>query len=270
MSSFNDRGKLDTSKGMILVFQGKKRSGKSVLALYTFRSFPGDKLVIDIAADDGPTGPGVTEITGSLATGDLDDVWPEYRREDDHPMIVRYVPNPKSPTFIEDIDAVVGMAIEHSTKEKPVMLLIHEQGVAAKANSTKPHMTAALMHNRHHGLNLLLCMPRAMNVEPLSLAQADLVYTFEQPSKADRARTAETIGWDLGEYTAAIEALGPNEYTRFDANESKPPPAPAGVDVDVWENDHPDNRFLHFEALPLDVVQATEQWAHNVPKPAPR
>lgn len=266
MSSFNGDGQLDTNKGMILVFQGKKRSGKSVLALFVFRSFPGDKIVIDIAGDDGPKGPGVIEIHGTVE--DLDRKWPEHRRQGKGiPMILRYCPDAKSPTFEEDIDAVVGMAMAHSSKETPVMVLIHETGVAARANRTKPHMRAALMHNRHHGFNELHCMPRSMDVEPLVIAQADLVYTFEMPSKADRDRTAETIGWPKDEFTEAVQQLGPNEYLRFDANENKPELPPAGVDIDVWEREHPDHRLVHFDALPIEVVRETIAWAQNVPEP---
>lgn len=268
--SFTEDGRLDTSKGMILVFQGKKRSGKSVLALYWFMSFPGDKAVIDIAGDDGPQGPGVIEIRGTVE--DLPRSWPEHLRPAKGvPMILRYVPDPKSPTFLEDIDAFLGMVYAHSSKEHPVMVLIHEMGVAAKAGRTKPHTRAALMHNRHHGLNELLCMPRSMDVEPLVLAQADLVYTFEMPSQADRDRTAETIGWPKIEFTEAVQQLGPHEYLRFDANINKPPNAPEHADADAWSASNPDWRLIHADALPADVVKSTMEWAANVPKhPADR
>lgn len=265
--SFTDAGELDTSKGMILVFQGKKRSGKSLLALYWFMSFPGDKAVIDIAKDDGPVGPGVYEITGTVA--DMEREWPEHARPGDGiPMIVRYKPDANSPTFYEDVDAFIGMVMAHSTKEKPVMILIHEMGVVAKANRTKPHARAMLMHNRHAGLNCLFCQPRAMDVEPLVLAQADLVFTFEMPNEDDRKRTASTLGIPLVDVTEELHDLGPNEYTRFDANLNKPEPAPPGVDVDVWEQSHPDYRFIVCKALPPDVVAKVQAWAANVPEHA--
>lgn len=268
--SFNANGELDTSKGMILAFLGKKRSGKSVLALYWFRSFPGDKAVIDVAGDDGPMGPGVVEIRGTVE--DLPRSWPEHLRPAKGvPMILRYVPDPKSPTLLEDIDCFLGMCYAHSSKEKPVAVLVHEMGVAAPAGKTKANTRAALMHNRHHGLNLFLCMPRALDVEKLVLYQTDLCHNFEMPSQADRDRVAETIGWDKADYTDALEELGPNEYLRFDANIGKPPNPPAGVTREAWEREHPDFRLIHADALPEDVVRETLEWAGNVPKhPADR
>jgi hypothetical protein len=185
-------------------------------------------------------------------------------------MILRYVPDAGSPTFLEDMDAVTGLAFKHSTKEKPVALLIHEIGVAAPVGRTPPHLRRVLMHNRHQGLVLLACGPRSRTVDPLVLAQADLVYTFELPNPDDRQKTAETIGWDPRDFDYWVGELGRHEYLRFDANEEKPDSAPAGVDQDIWEREHPDLRLVMLPALPKDVVDRTLEWAHNVPGPADR
>jgi hypothetical protein len=267
MSSFDARGDLNWRDGLILVYQGKKRSGKSAAALVTFASFPGDRVVIDVAGDDGPEGPGVVELRGTV--DELPRDWPEHLRPArDQPMLLRYVPDPGSPTFLEDIDAVIGLAYKHSTKEKPVAILIHEIGVAAPVGRTQPHTRRMLMHNRHHGLVVLGCGPRSRTVDPLFLAQADLVYTFELPNPDDRQRTAETIGWNPQDFDHYVEQLKRHECLRFDANEEKPEPPPAGVDPDIWIREHPDLRLVHLPALPADVVRQTLEWAHDVPAPA--
>jgi len=264
VSSFNDDGTLDLSTGRILVFQGKKESGKSVAALWVFRSFPLDKLVIDIAHDDGPMGPGVVEISGTAAT--LSPHWPEHQRVGKLPMIVRYTPEDGSKTFLEDIDFVVGMAWRHSTKKKPVMVLIHETNLAVPVGQTKPNMRTVLNSNRHRTLHVLLCQPRAKKSDPLVLAQADLIYTFDMPGWSDVVRTAEVIGWNARDLDNAIKRLPPHGFLRYDAREAKPPPPPPDVDVDAWEAQHEDWRLVQQAPLPADVVRVTREWAMNVPE----
>jgi hypothetical protein len=267
VSSYDASGDLKWSRGLIIVCQGKKHSGKSVLALNLFAGHPGDKVVIDVAGDDGPMGPGVVELRGTV--DELPGEWPEHLRPArDQPMILRYAPDAGSPTFLEDMDAVVGLAMKHSRRDKPACVLIHEMGVAAPANKTKPHMRRAAMHNRHVGLSMILCGPRTLTVEPLLIGQADLVNTFELPNPHDRQRTAEIIGWDPVAFGYYVDQLGRHEYLRFDANEDKPPAPPPGIDPRVHAVDHPDHRLVHFPALPEDVARRTEAWAHHVPAPA--
>lgn len=266
MSSFNSRGEIETLNGLVICCLGKKKSGKSVNALLIARSFPGDMVVIDVAGDDGPEGPGVTELHGRVE--DLPSEWPEHLRErKGERMILRYCPDAGSPTFVEDMDAVAGLAYNHSTREQPCALLIHEIGMVSPAGRTPPHMRRVYNHNRHNGLCLIACGPRAKTVEALLLHQADLVYVFEMPSKADRDRIAENIGYPADHFDAYCDALKMHEYLRYDANEEKPDPAPPGVDEEGWASDNPDLRLVHFPPLPEDVVKETERWAHNVPKP---
>jgi len=251
MSTFNSDGTLDLGDGRIIVCQGKKRSGKSIMGLMIFQSFPYDRLVVDVAGDDGPMGDGVHTLTGHV--GELPDRWPEHLRDDPKKMLtLRYAPDAGSSTFAEDVDAVIGLAFRHSSKERPVCVLVHEMGVVAKANQTQPHMRRLLMHNRHQHATLIACMPRSVNVEPLVLAQADLVYSFELPSKSDRERTADTIGWDMLDSTAAVRDLRPHGYLRFDANQAKPE-----------SDDQPDHRLVDFPPLPPEVVRDVKAWAHG-------
>lgn len=247
--SFDDRGALDISDGRIILCVGKKRSGKSILAKLIFQSYPGDKVVIDVAGDDGPMGDGVLTIRGKV--DDLPRRWPEEQRDEDKPMTLRYVPDAGSSTFREDMDAVVGLALAHGLNQRHrgrigCCLLVHEIGVLAPAHRTQPHTMRALMHNRHNALTLVMCGPRPQVVDPLVLQQADVVYVFETMNPTDRKRLAESMGWHPVDFDEAVHDLARHEYLRFDANEMKPD---AGED---------DLRLVHFPPLPEDVVRTVK------------
>lgn len=248
--TFDSKGRMQIRDGLIILAVGKKRSGKSVLARLLADSYPGDLAVIDVAGDDGPTGPGVITLRGTVDT--LPTRWPEDQRpEDGGRMVLRYVPDAGSPTWAEDMDHVVGMALQQGRRQRDrgrvgAALLIHEIGVVAPAGQTRPHMRRALMHNRHNGLTLIMCGPRPQTVDPLVLQQSDLIYVFELLNPADRKRLAETIGWSPADFDAAVRDLGPHEYLRFDANEVKP------------EEGQPDMRLVHFPALPPDAVKGVQ------------
>lgn len=266
MSSFTGRGELDYRTGLIIVCQGKKKSGKSTMGKLLVMTYPGDVLVLDVAGDDGPMGPGVVDITGTVET--LPRRFPEHLRPaKDQRMILRYVPDAGSPTHLEDMDAFVGLAYEHSSKEKPAAIIIHEIGVVSPSGKTKPHMRRALMHSRHHALTMIGCGPRARTTEPLWLAQADLVYTFKMPNAGDKEHTADTIGWETQPFVAAVDELHGHEYLRFDANQEDPEPCPDGHDEDEWARTHPELRLTAWPPLPEDTVKRVEEWAHNVPAP---
>jgi len=239
--TFDNRGQLDISDGRIITCLGKKKSGKSVMALGLFQSYAkGDRVVIDVAGDDGPWGDGVIDLRGTVE--ELPARWPEHMRpQEGQRMTLRYVPDAGSPTFREDMDHVVGLALRHGD----TCVLVHEMGVLAQSNRTPPHTRRALMHNRHNTLTLIACAPRPVTMDPLVVMQSDLVYVFEMPSRADRVRVAENIGWDERAFSEDVHALGMHEYLRFDANEPKPD------DTEGAE----DNRLIHFDALPEEYVK---------------
>jgi hypothetical protein len=261
--TFDKDGQLDPATAAIITCFGKKESGKSVMALTLAGSWPYDMVVLDIAGDDGPMprkpGTGthdVHELTGTVE--DLPRKWPEHLRSDPpRPMILRYVPDPGSPTELEDMDAVTGLAFAHSTHDRPAMLLVHEIGRAAPAGRTPAHMRRVLNHSRHRKLTMIACGPRPLTVDPLVIAQSDVVYVFELNNPDDRDRVSKNIGWDPKAFDAAVHDLGLHEYLRYDAREPKP----------EQEGDT-DWRLVHFAALPEDVVADAKRWAAgDPPKP---
>lgn len=246
MSTFGPNGEIDPKRGILATFVGKKRSGKSVMALLFFMRYPGDKIVIDVAGDDGPVGPDVVTLTGTVAEGNMPGRLPTLMRDGKKPMIFRYVPDAGSKTFIDDMDHIVGLALDHGQ----CCILIHEMGVLAEAGKTRVHTRRLLMHNRHNGATTgLFCAPRTVTVDPLVLQQSDLVYTFELQGVADRKRIAESIGWNVKDFDESVHDLGPHEYLLFDANVGKP------------EDGEVDYRLLHAPALPLPEVERVKKWA---------
>lgn len=261
MGTFGPDGAIDPTRGIIVFCAGKKGSGKSVMGLLFLKNYPLDRVVIDVAGDDGPIGPGVITIEGNAETWNgVPPKWPEWLRKFDPrtgkrlPMTLRYAPDGGSPTFLDDVDLVVGMTLAHKS---PCALMIHEIGVVAPAGRTRPHMRRALMHNRHNSATtLILCGPRTQSLDALVLQQADLVYMFETKNLADRKRVAESIGWDVNEFHKAVLELGPHECLRYDDNEAPP------------NDDEEDYRLIHMAALPLETVNAVERWAKGQEKAA--
>lgn len=256
MSTFNKRGELDLKDGLIICAIGKKRTGKSILAKALFKSYPGDKIVLDIAGDDGPSGGDIVDLHGTAA--DLPTRWPELSRPESPdgrrlPMTLRYVPDPGSPTFQDDMDCVVGLALSHGRSEAHAgrvgcAILVHEVGVLAPQHRTPPHTRRLLMHNRHNHTTAIFCGPRPQVIDPLVIQQADLVYTFDLPNPDDRKRLAATMGWSVADFTNAIKDLKSHEYLRYDANQEGPD-----------DPNRPDLRLVHFPPLPPEVVKAANE-----------
>lgn len=235
MGTLNSRGEIEPEKGVIITCLGKKRSGKSVMAKLWFASYPYDRIVIDVNGTDGPHRD-VIELRGTV--DELPKRWPEHLREDGRRMTLRYHPDAGSPTFLEDVDAVLGLAWTTGR----VCVLIHEVGLIAKANRTPPHMLRILQSNRHRQLTVIMCCPRPHTVDPMVLSQADLVYVFELPNRRDREKVAGEIGWPVDDFAHGVDELGPHEYLRADTNENRP------------GDGEQDMRLISCDALPADVV----------------
>lgn len=242
--TFREDGSLDPARGIIATCFGKKRSGKSVMGRLLFAGYPHDRVVISASHDDGPfVDPehDVFELKGDVET--LPELWPEDLRREGRRMTLRYEPDTGSPTALEDVDAVLGMVRRHGH----CAVLIHEVALVAPSGRVPAHMRRLLNTNRHDAVTMILCGPRPVTVDPLVIAQSDLVYVFELPVPADRQRVAETVGWKPAEFDEAVEELGPHEYLRFDANMPKP------------AEGREDMRLVLCPALPADVVKQVER-----------
>lgn len=239
-------GTIDPAAGVVIVCVGKKGSGKSVMGLRYTRAYPGDRLIIDVAGDDGPIGEDVWELRGSA--DELPRSWPELPRDGDRPMTIRYVPDAGSPTFLADVDTALGLAIDRGE----CLVLVHEMGRVFPAGRPLPNAQRLLQHGRHNGATTLVaCGPRSQGIDKLLIQQADLIYVFELQGKDDRDAIAENINWDRRAFDDAVSQLQRYEHLRFDSN------IPAPLDG------QPDTRLIHMDALPAKEVNATLRWAQG-------
>jgi hypothetical protein len=206
--------KLDPSRSVHIAIVGKKGSGKSVLSRSYWRTWPGDRLVIDVTGDalEGPDREGVHTLTDPLPSkwpAQLQELAPHGRKR----TSLRYVPDPGSPTYLADMDRALGMAYAKGN----VLVWVDEVGELFPANRTPPYARRALQQGRHRNLSLVLAGPRPIDVDPLVMSQADLVYVFRLPNPNDKRRVADLIGWDPREFVAYVDQLETHAFLEYDA-----------------------------------------------------
>lgn len=197
---------VDPAASVYMSMFGRKRSGKSFLARRFWDTYPFDSLVIDVNADiddDEARLVRASELPGRFPG-------PLHRGER---VKLRYVPDPGSPTYRDDLDRAVGLVFRARRK----LLWIDEVGDLTNANSTPPYMARALHQGRHRELSMLMCGPRPVDINPLVISQSDYVYVFDLPHPRDRERVAAVIGYPPRDFDEAIAALGPHCYLRWDA-----------------------------------------------------
>ncbi|WP_291761939.1 hypothetical protein [Cellulomonas sp. 73-145] len=184
---------IDPSKPAIISAWGRKGSGKSVFNRRLFDSWPWDKLAIDVNGDADP-GPDATKVTTPLPGRFPAPPEPVPGGPRPGPRTLVFRADPGAPTYADDLDRAVGMALfpqAHKT-----LVWCGEIGeFMPTAQRTGPHMRRLLMQNRHYHTTALFDGPRPMNVNPLVLAQSDLVAIFHLPNPADQERVADTIGY---------------------------------------------------------------------------
>ncbi|HEV8674989.1 MAG TPA: hypothetical protein VGX21_13160 [Methylomirabilota bacterium] len=195
---------LDDTVPQWITIVGRKGSGKSYLARAFFDSYNGDRLLIDPNGDVDLSDLDDDEHVEKLSKP-FPDRWPEPFDLDElgHPRrrrrsTLRYVPDPRSPTFIEDMDAVVGLAMVKGD----CMLWIDEGGMLTRGSYTPPNTRWLLHQGRHHRVSFMPCQPRSIDINPLYLAQADYVAVFDLPHHRDRERIAANIGYPPQDFEA--------------------------------------------------------------------
>lgn len=192
---------LNDGKPKILSAWGRGGSGKSVFNRRLYQSWAGDKLAIDV---NGNAEPG--EDAETIGREQLGRKWPADKvalGERRRPRNLHFRADPGSPTYVDDLDKAVGMAL--FPQDHPTMLWAGEVGEMMPNGRTGPHMRRLLQQYRHHRVTALFDGPRPMFVNPLVLAQSEFVALFHLPNPNDRKRVAESIGYPAKQLDAACE-----------------------------------------------------------------
>jgi len=190
---------INPDKNQIIYMCGRKGSGKSVNARETFRDWPYiDKLVIDPTGDADPG-----DDLGTITVTKLPTELPKAKAGEY--VTLRWIANPASPTYADDLDRALGLAL--FPKNRRVLVWIDEAGEVFPANRTGPNGRTALKQSRHYYTSIIMCDPRPMNVDPLALAQADRVVMYDVPGPADRRRLAEVCGIEPRILSAELDAV---------------------------------------------------------------
>jgi hypothetical protein len=205
---------LPAGKPLQVAIFGRKGTGKSELAWRLWCSWPQDRVVIDVTGDVGRLHPDPETVDLEVPPPSR---WPETARWDrKHGRLsLRYVPDHADPAWRDDMDRVVGLAFAHGH----TLLWVEEVGLVAPSGQVMPHMRKALHMGRHQDLWMVTTCPRPMGVDPLVLAQADVVYCFDLPNPDDRRRVADCIGWNRSEIDEAVAELPEHGYLRYVAAE---------------------------------------------------
>lgn len=186
---------LDPTKPMIVSAWGSKGSGKSYFNRRLFRSYPYDKLCIDVNGNADPGGEPV-----KLTREDIGGRWPEPPAglpgaPKPAPRSLYWRADPGSATYDDDLDRAVGLALY--PQDRRVMVWCGEVGeFMPSAQRTRPHMRRLLQQSRHHNASALFDGPRPVHVNPLVLAQSNLVAVYHLPNPHDRERIANEIGYE--------------------------------------------------------------------------
>jgi len=178
-------GELDPRKNFIASAFGRKGAGKTTFNRALYQDYPFDKLCVDVNGEANP-GPGAVRIaepsTRMPARGD-----------DNAPLDLHYVADPGSPTYRDDLDRAVGMALYPT--ENHALVWVGEVGEFTNANRTQPHLRRLLMQSRHYRTSALFDGPRPIDIDKLVIAQSDLVAVYDLPDPDDRDRVARVIGY---------------------------------------------------------------------------
>jgi hypothetical protein len=206
---------IDPQQNQILLFVGRKGSGKSAAAREHFRAWPGaDRLIIDVNGDADPG----DDLDAIPLRGSVLQLPP--RRDERVPEVYRWIADPQADSFAEDIDKALGAAL--FPRERKVVVWVDEAGEAFPANRTGPNGRTLLHQSRHFNCSAVLCCPRPKGIDPLCLAQADRVTMFDVPSPLDRQRLADGIGISparLDEVLKETRRRGPHWSTMYHAHE---------------------------------------------------
>lgn len=204
---------VDPDMNQIMLVIGRKGSGKSVFARELVRGWPYiDKFVIDPTGDADP-GDDIGTVTLHKLPSELP--VPSKRGEF---TVTRWVADPRSATYREDLDRAVGLAL--FPKKRRVLLWVDEAGEVFPANRLGPNARTLLQQSRHWYTSVVMCCPRPINIDPLCVSQADRVVIYDLPHPRDRERVAAAIGIEPRVLSAELDATrgrGEHWYLLYDA-----------------------------------------------------
>jgi energy-coupling factor transporter ATP-binding protein EcfA2 len=242
-------GELDPDRQTIVAIVGPKGCGKSKYARWVAASYPYDQVHLDLHGLDRPAELGQRD-SGVVEIHEVPARWPEHLRPDQHrPLILYYQPDAASPTLLEDMDHLVGLAYTHGR----CLLLVHEWGELARVHRTPPMTRRTISQGRKRNVTALLLMHRPYNVDPMTWVQADVVVMFELPTRRDRDQIADNIAWQHPPGTnreeqleLALRELEPYGYLQYDRRGPKPAPGEL------------DDRLLAYPPLsPAELAEVT-------------
>ncbi len=219
----------DPREAFYVFATGMKGRGKSHYCRAWFDAYPYDKLVIDpthdVREDLRAEGAEFTDLGDGHV---LPTRFPVSNDESRPYVTAVFCPDMGSPTAMDDIDRAAGLLLRGRGSRG--MLWYDEAGVATTGARTPPNARRVLHHGRHHNLHLLSAGPRAMDIDPLFIAQADLVAMFRCPQVYDVERVARTVGYDPAELAGLNrDWCQGHRYLLYDARDEqlyKMPPLP--------------------------------------------
>ena len=176
---------LDTSRNVIVSAFGRKGSGKTTFNRAIYRAWPTAKLCVDVNGEADP-GPDAQLIRRPLPR------MPERVKDKPAPNL-HLIADPGSPSYREDLDDAVGMAMQPADEDS--LVWVGEVGEFTTGNKTGPNLRRLLQQSRHYRTSALFDGPRPMDIDKLVIAQADLVAIFDMPDPHDQERVAQVIGW---------------------------------------------------------------------------
>lgn len=185
---------IDPDRSNIIVLTGTKGSGKSEAGRVIFDAWPYDRLVLDVTGDARPD---------DLATIALTAPWPAAlpTPEDGGRVTAWLRVDPRSPTYVEDQDDAISLALY--PRSRHCLLWVDEYGQLATAGKILKNTRLALQSSRHYNLSLLLMFPRPRQIPVITLQQADLVFIFRTPNRADRQTLADNMGFPFDRFEIA-------------------------------------------------------------------
>lgn len=223
----------DPDKGVYIFSSGRKGSGKSVVCRHWFEDYPYDRVIIDVTHDVARD-LRRDDVEYEVIRGGIDMPARLPAARPDHPRTWVYMPDMGDPAAEDEMDRVAGLAIGRG----PTLLWCDEFGEQTTGNKTPPNLKRILHHGRHDRISLLIACPRPVDINPLTISQADKVYTFATSNPADRARIADNIGWAPNEFDEVN-----NEIQRLNSSSRKP----------YWHSmyDHATNELWIMPPLPV-------------------